>query len=1381
MDCLPKKLRRQLQIVTEKELVELILNGLFKPLRGNGSYGFADRIVDNLMIEIELIKIHVQIWGKFKTKRPGPWTPPELQIRMEHMKVMAVDEYGHEATPDQVWAHNRMGMKNFMLYKKISGEVHVKVVDAMTGQAVHLISHLKFENQMAIKRRLRDGAILGIQSDLTIPSVNIEIEATDVPILAHLITATQYCFGKEKTFTDPLRMDDNTVREQTTHPPHVDCDPSSLLDKDEGSGGDDSDNDENDDDISENSDASDGGSEGSTSEQEQSVTEEQSKSFHVSHAESLSAPYKERPIVILPNGVVIYESVCFTCSIHDIMFRGVYPGHQRGNIQVSSKGCITEFIWPKANNEPGFYVQASVSFISVQERLDQSVRTILLGGITHGDHMSIHQPHNAPREVPADENFPMFERRSLRDDPLELRHTFPAQAFGTKTSVDVNVNKGDNDVPPMVVQEVGVDEFDIALDADACCRALGFFLNENGGGFDPRWQTGDWTELLTHDMLKDPGTALNLDDHLQIAKQIFLDDNFMLSSDRFNVTARLSNVELRVPAAISDNVRACDILVQVQETMLIVSSALPRTFLTGKIGNSIQRDGMSDEVEVDFPNDPRDIAYTLMSTEDPSLRLSGVKLSRNVSNCRAQLTMRGFQVNTIPVIPFCDAIEAQRLVSPMDVTMIVCFEGEPPPPGSHLTTMAFFLSIHVYNFGLNIDFDLLAGAASTLLYQYDVVGKTVNRMTELFSALQMVPSQEKATESNSSSQVKKSIKGRKIMVKRHLARSRETGGLSVVFCMQVSKANLTMWRQNVPSYSPLRQPKTVEAKEHDAVVRLLKLVEIQATEFEIGIEFDSQADSSSRTVAKCCVEEGRVLVCDVKRAMDLDASGNLITRQGDRQVFHNMAELVSFGKNKLPDKLNQSCTGSNQHVAIRLEEQIKESQRSWSLSADLNCQAVINVCVEEIKDSLILCLEELLLPTWSKRELPPCDGAPFPPKTIGAMLHFLVTQLGTPPLPIKLSHEDLIPSNIDGSEEPIMERVLRTLCERFLPSDLSLILFRIEIANLLLSIPDAVTDRDQKSLGMHLMQTDLVVRYYPKRNVRQSDIESILACKGVVWSSLIKSKEGAFYQCFSSRQSLLLIKTNAGEVDIDELVHPFHVELSYSASNVHLSMGEDLKIKDIRRLESFTDGMKAIRERCMQYQSEVLLYLESMQQPGNSVASDIAARPEVVNQKESIVQQDDNGDGGAQYNLTRTQQMIQLARSELGQYEHEVRVGLLKNIETAHSLQRQVFVKEKERFAALALSVSSAAGWIRSGGVHHTGQRVARKSTLWPHWAVLRKNLLILYENPTEVSFAVLLSVLVLLIQNLMRNTAHVATLATAYRHHSTERSKTSTAFRRER
>ena len=50
-----------------------------------------------------------------------------------------------------------------------------------------------------------------------------------------------------------------------------------------------------------------------------------------------------------------------------------------------------------------------------------------------------------------------------------------------------------------------------------------------------------------------------------------------------------------------------------KETTLVVSSKLPRTFLSGKIANSISGDARKDKDKgiIDFPNDPSDICYSL--------------------------------------------------------------------------------------------------------------------------------------------------------------------------------------------------------------------------------------------------------------------------------------------------------------------------------------------------------------------------------------------------------------------------------------------------------------------------------------------------------------------------------------------------------------------------------------------------------------------------------------------------------------------------------------------------------------------------------------------------------------------------------------------------
>jgi len=126
----------------------------------------------------------------------------------------------------------------------------------------------------------------------------------------------------------------------------------------------------------------------------------------------------------------------------------------------------------------------------------------------------------------------------VRPDPFGLRHTFPAQALGFKLTVSYHKKLGiDSDDPPtdatMFLNEVGVDQFDVVLDASAWCRLLRFALNVEGGGFDPRWDSGDWSGLLTTDMLQHPSVPLNLEKCLQPRNHIFLDANSFPSSGAF--------------------------------------------------------------------------------------------------------------------------------------------------------------------------------------------------------------------------------------------------------------------------------------------------------------------------------------------------------------------------------------------------------------------------------------------------------------------------------------------------------------------------------------------------------------------------------------------------------------------------------------------------------------------------------------------------------------------------------------------------------------------------------------------------------------------------------------------------------------------------------
>jgi hypothetical protein len=68
------------------------------------------------------------------------------------------------------------------------------------------------------------------------------------------------------------------------------------------------------------------------------------------------------------------------------------------------------------------------------------------------------------------------------------------------------------------------------------------------------------------------------------------------------------------------------------------------------------------------------------------------------------------------------------------------------------------------------------------------------------------------------------------------------------------------------------------------------------------------------------------------------------------------------------------------------------------------------------------------------------------------------------------------------------------------------------------------------------------------------------------------------------------------------------------------------------------------------------------------------------------------------------------------------------------NLKLTVFLKEKERIGALALTASRVTGWLRIGGAQRIGQRGLNTCMLWPHWSVVRRCLLITYSGPGNVS-----------------------------------------------
>jgi hypothetical protein len=1009
--------------------------------------------------------------------------------------------------------------------------------------------------------------------------------------------------------------------------------------------------------------------------------------------------------------------------------------------------------------EKGGYAQASVSYLSVQEGHGRRLRTVLVGGVQFDSTGPVEKPSKPLKEIDRDESFPLFEDRSVRPDPLGLRHSFPAQAFGLMTTIDfIKKLSSEPDGSEEVIQvlhEIGVDKFDIVLDMHAWCRTVRFALNEDGGGFDPRWHTGDWTQSLKPDMLTNPKAPLNLDDCLQPTKQLFLDENELISSDLFNVTAKVTNVDVRVPAPIHEDARSCDIVIRMDETMLIVSSALPRTFLSGKIGSSIYGDDAKSKGIIDFPNDPSDIAYVLENSEDPSSRQRGVMTSRAMSTFRLQLTLRDFSIRIVPVVLLCNSKEPQQLLAPSEMTIVVCFDGEPPEyPDSNLTKVALFVSILAHRFEINLDFDLAASAVSTLVHHAEVMEATLAVCSELFESKDIPvshidPSESSVDYSVSSADlgIRKSLRGRKVLVQRQISLSRETGGISVAFCLQLAEFRLKLWRHNVPYSSPLRALQRSSAGTGGAdekYVPLLQLMDLSVNGFEFAVE-GSFHRQHRRIIVKGCLSEVLLKGCDLfglLRDTDVEDSSTGDEAEGPSpSKAREMLEVFALGgKSFLVDDAGECKDQEVDYgMAFRFEERL-EATRGWSLASDIASGGVLSCRVEVIEKILVLILEALLMPTWSKSKRleihAESEPGIFPARTVGALFTSLIPDdissvNGIAPFRID---EELLAMIVGAVPGKGLDRMLRDLIANVLPDDMDLLLLRTRISNFLVNLPGdtvSISSDGFSGFGLLIHQLDASASYLGSTGALQSDLLGMLARRGEAWSSVLESREQGLRHKMLSRQSLNAVAPRDGFLQIkDVLVPAFDAGYNYSDSKAFLSLAKGLAIENLEMIDQFITCLSIFASRCKKTATNIADTLTTLRAP--MIASIDAPS------------QDAEGVGALNpvgivcsrsvASIRSVRELLRRVSEGVATRDHSLQKLLMDREKELENLKLTVFLKEKERIGALALTASRVTGWLRIGGAQRIGQRGLNTCMLWPHWSVVRRCLLITYSGPGNVS-----------------------------------------------
>lgn len=1313
-----------------------------------------DRILDNLTVEIASISINFQPWGRFKTRRKGPWTPPEIQLSFAGIHLVSVNEYGQEAPPEEVWRHNhhRSASGSLLIYKKLSMEYKISIRPANSTKSIPLVTGRdnKAEVHLAMKRRIRDGEWLAVQIDTTIPQVEVFLSQKVIPHLVHALAGISYCVAKDRAFEDPLKPATHAETDQPNpHAPVVKL-ASSIEDSPEAEDG--------------------GGGEVAASELPVQIEEDEASSDEDTPAAqetpssdetprpvegtaetktddspppkaatgryAMPDDVQSQPIILLPNGLTISEQLTLSISVYDFRLRGTYA--ENGYFEVISRGCIGEVIWPRASREKGGYVQTSVSFVTVQEKYGEKLRTLVSGGTKYDISLPLESPGKPLGERGRDETFPLYEDRVIRPDPLGLRYTFPAQAFGLKSTIEY-VKKLSNDSSKseeeeiQVLHETGIDIFDIVLDAGAWSRILRFLANEKGGGFDPRWYSGNWSKELDASMLVRPLQKLNLEECLQSTKEIFLDENQLISSDLFNATCRMTKICLRIPAAVRESLTASEIVLTMNEGMLVVSSALPRTMLSGRIGTSINGDDVETKGVINFPNDPSDVAYQLEQSEDPGDRQRGKMTSRAISTFRVQFTVRGSSVKIVPAVEFYSAKQPQEFLAPTDATTIICFEGEPPETEeSNLTKIVLFTSVLAHRIAINFDIELVASAVTSILAHYKTASDCIQRLktTLADSFVDESETEASASDAGDEGRLLRSIRGRRLLARRQILRSRETGGLSLAMGIQLAEFSFRLWRQCVPTSSSIRPPVAGESADA-SYLPLLKLMEFASGETELGFEASFKKDER-RIVCKGCLSSASAAVCDSNKWMNT-------FRQTGKPPSYKEAEGSEHDESKLSelfsmsgDRRGKSKSPLDYAAAFRLEENLQNA-RSWSMSVEVCENSRLTFRPEEIESLATLVFEALMQPANFNvlQEFPGEDEAsPFPRNSVGGLFAsvtpvWLLPTSGT-------SLFEMVDFQKPGAiPAKSLDKVLRKILDQ-IPNNVRTVLIRSCVNELGMFVPpDPRKPADGKEgFCFTIHSLDFLAHYLknPTGASKESPIFNVIARKYTTWSDIVKRRDDGLFHEMTSTQSLAAASEDAGKatrVVLGSVVVPkFTSGYSYADSRALVEVPSGLKVDGVEQLDSFLFCMVSFRDRCLQTVSNMAKILRTL-------------RASRSNDGElGQVGFDNNPVALACSKTTSSLQsvlnMLDKINDNLRLYDSHV-LRVLREKENLTNKARLVsFMREKERLAAYAIVATQKTGWLRIGVASKSGLRGAFAASLWPYWCSLRKGILISYSGPGD-------------------------------------------------
>jgi hypothetical protein len=259
------------------------------------------------------------------------------------------------------------------------------------------------------------------------------------------------------------------------------------------------------------------------------------------------------------------------------------------------------------------------------------------------------------------------------------------------------------------------------------------------------------------------------------------------------------------------------------------------------------------------------------------------------------------------------------------------------------------------------------------------------------------------------------------------------------------------------------------------------------------------------------------------------------------------------------------------------------------------------------------------------------------------------------------------------------------------------------------------------SFSLHLED----VRIFLKRDGHDAAVKdaslmnSAATSQGEDWSRLISMENSCGAIALTCGVCAQLVDLASKEVITE--VASFNA--AFDGIHVDISLGEGIRVRSMVQVEALARELSTMAVDSAVIVNNLYLSLTTMFGPFRATFSN-------CERVESPMQLACRGAVAA---IQSVKQWFHSVNHTMSRSATLVTDMLEQNQNEMDKLQLLLFSKEKERLSSLARSEPEISGWLRIGAARKTGQRGLLTATMWPHWAVLRKSVLFLYLEPSDV------------------------------------------------